>query len=75
LTQSNAYIAPGTKVQLGADENGDVERGLVVSCWLEPSGFFDCYVAFSGKEFPEGKPAEVPYVLRYAAVSLKIIDD
>lgn len=31
---------------------------------------FDCYVAFFGDEFPNGKPSEKPYVLRYAVTSL-----
>jgi hypothetical protein len=39
------------------------EYGVVVHCWKEQSPeFHDCYVAFFGDAFPNGKPAETPYV-------------
>jgi hypothetical protein len=36
---------------------------------------FDCYVAFFGAEFPDGMPSEKPYVLRYAATSLAVLNE
>ena len=36
---------------------------------------FDCYIAFFGDAFPDGKPDEKPYVLRYAAVGLAELTD
>ena len=35
---------------------------------------YDCYVAFFGTEIPIRKPSEKPYVLRYAASSLRITE-
>lgn len=70
--------APGTRVQLDAYVNDDdtitSEFGVVVHCWLdEEIGSFDCYVAFFGNEFPNGKPPEKPYILRYASTSLTVL--
>ncbi|PAX07700.1 hypothetical protein [Sphingomonas lenta] len=69
------YLAPGTRVRRDAYWNGDEhlmsEFGVVVHCWLDDEiGLFDCYIAFFGDALPTGEPAEKPYVLRYAAVSL-----
>lgn len=69
------YLAPGTRVRLDAFVNDDdhttPEFGVVVYCWLDKEiGMFDCYVAFFGAAFPDGKPDEQPYVLRYATVGL-----
>ena len=51
------------------------EVGIIVHTWHSESlDIQDCYVAFFGKEFPLGKPAEIPYILRYAASSLELID-
>jgi hypothetical protein len=51
------------------------ECGVVVHAWVadELGGLEDCYVAFFGPEFPaQGRvPAQRPYVLRYAASSLR----
>lgn len=71
-------IAPGTPVRLDSLVNDDDEPtpefGIVVHCWLDDElGGFDCYVAFFGPEFPDGKPPEKPYVLRYAATSLTVL--
>jgi hypothetical protein len=71
-------IPAGTRVCLDSLVNGDDERtsefGVVVHCWLdEEIGVFDCYVAFFGDGFPDGKPSEKPYVLRYAATSLTVL--
>lgn len=71
----NRYLAPGTRVRRDAFVNNDdhktSEFGVVVHCWLDSEiGMFDCYIAFFGDDFPDGKPAEKPYILRYAAVGL-----
>jgi hypothetical protein len=76
--QRDEFIAPGTRVRLDAFVNDDdtttSEFGVVVHCWLdEEIGMFDCYVAFFGGSFPEGKPEEKPYVLRYGATSLAVL--
>ena len=69
------YLAPGTKVRRDTFVNDDdhltSEFGVVVHCWLDNEiGMFDCYIAFFDDVFPDGKPAEKPYILRYAAVGL-----
>ena len=69
------FLAPGTRVRRDAyfndDEQLTSEFGVVVHCWLDDEiGMFDCYVAFSGDALPIGKPADTPYVLRYAATNL-----
>ena len=46
------------------------EVGRIVSTWND-DGVTDCYVAFFGSSYPEGKPTEKPYVLRYYASSLE----
>ena len=74
------YLAPGTRVRRDASWNDDKhltsEFGIVVHCWLDDEiGMFDCYIAFFGDALPAGKPAEKPYILRYATVGLvKILD-
>ena len=51
---------------------GTGEVGIVVHLWVDPeTGAEDAYVAFFGQNFPMGKPAEVPYVLRYFLSSLE----
>jgi hypothetical protein len=51
------------------------ECGVIMHTWRsdELGGLEDCYVAFFGPEFPEPgcALAEKPYVLRYAATSLR----
>jgi hypothetical protein len=76
--RGSAYLLPGTKVRLDSLVNDDdattAEFGVVVHCWLDDAiGMFDCYVAFFGESFPDGEPADKPYVLRYAATSLTVI--
>ena len=71
-----SYLAPGTPVRLdnGLEVEGpESEYGIVVVCWLEQMLFYDCYVAFFGHRWPEGMPAEKPYVLRYSSTSLKVV--
>jgi len=71
------YLDPGTRVQLDSLINGDTrqsELGVVVHCWLDDEiQMYDCYVAFFGAEFPNGKPVDKPYILRFAAASLVTI--
>jgi hypothetical protein len=72
------HIPPGMRVRLDSLVNDDgeptAEFGVVVHCWLDDEiGGFDCYVAFFGSEFPDGKPSGKPYILRYAATSLTVL--
>lgn len=69
------YLTPGTKVVLRAGQPDGAEYGVVAHCWNdEEIGGWDCYVAFFGNSLPSGKPTEKPYVLRYAATSLDLIE-
>ena len=63
------YIEPGTRVKLTLTG----EYGMVTHCWYN-DGFFDCYVAFYGRYFPDKETKCKPYILRYGAVSLEIIE-
>jgi hypothetical protein len=69
----HCIFAAGDRVLL--DSTGEVECGVVVHAWISEDlgGLEDCYVAFFGPVFPEPDraPAEQPYVLRYAATSLR----
>jgi hypothetical protein len=66
------FIPAGTKVRY--DGTGEPEF-IVVHCWMNDDiGGYDCYVAFFGNEFPDGRPPCIPYVLRYAASSLDIVE-
>jgi len=49
------------------------EIGHIVSTWDE-EGVTDCYVAFFGNSYPEGKPVEKPYILRYCTSTLEQIE-
>jgi len=70
------YLPPGTRVRNDGLEEGGPEYGVVVHCWLEEEiDGYDCYVAFFGNEQPIGKPAEKPYILRYASTSLTVIGE
>ncbi|MDT8760412.1 hypothetical protein MZO42_17050 [Sphingomonas psychrotolerans] len=71
------FLPAGTRVRLDALVNdADIttsEFGVVVHCWRdEEIGMYDCYVAFFGDQFADGEPEEKPYVLRYAATSLRL---
>jgi hypothetical protein len=74
-TGPESTFAAGDRVVLVVHETGERECGVIVHTWKaeELGGLEDCYIAFFGKEFPEPgcEPAEKPYVLRYAAVSLR----
>ena len=69
-----SYLPAGTHVRYDAFEAG-AEYGVVVHCWPDDDiHAYDCYVAFFGNAPPSGKPTEKPYILRYASVSLKVVD-
>jgi hypothetical protein len=69
--QPDEYIEPGTKVKL--PNTG--EYGIVVHCWYSTEIFdFDCYIAFFGDSFPDKETQCKPYILRYSAVSLEILE-
>lgn len=73
---SGPYLPAGTKVRYDGLEEGSPEHGIVVHCWLDTEiNAHDCYVAFFGKRQPNGKPAEKPYILRYASASLTVMDN
>ena len=69
-------IIVGQKVKLTCEGEKD-EYGIVVYTWKNPEiGMMkDCYVAFWGKEIPDfNSNVKInPYILRYAATSLKPI--
>lgn len=60
----------GQKVRLTS--TGEV--GVVVWTWRDEHGDADAYVAFFGEAFPDGAPAEPPYVLRYYESSLEALE-
>ncbi len=69
--KNNEYIEPGTRVKLL--HTG--EYGIVVHCWYSDEiSDFDCYVAFFGTSFPDRETHCRPYIFRYAAVSLEILE-
>jgi hypothetical protein len=74
-TVTRTYLTPGTWVRLdGGLPEHPSEFGVVVHCWLDEYGRYDCYIAFFGDECPAGKPDELPYVLTYASTSLVVLD-
>ena len=76
--REDRYISPGTRVRYDglSEADGGPEYGVVVHCWEDHEiQAYDCYVAFFGGAFPSGAPEEKPYVLRYAAVSLKVLEE
>jgi hypothetical protein len=73
--EKDRYLPPGTRVRHDVywndDEHLSSEFGVVVHCWFDDEmGLFDCYIAFFGDALPSDKPAEKPYILRYATVGL-----
>ncbi|MGK7939002.1 MAG: DUF6745 domain-containing protein [Crocosphaera sp.] len=69
--KNNEYLEPGTKVKLPSTG----EYGIVVHCWYSNEIYdFDCYVAFYGTSFPDPETDCRPYIFRYAAVSLEILE-
>jgi hypothetical protein len=61
----------GDKVRLRS--TGEV--GVIVWGWNDEVMGRDFYVAFFGNQFPDGKPTEKPYVLRYAECSLELVSE
>jgi hypothetical protein len=48
------------------------EVGVVVHVWVDPeTELEDAYIAFLGNEFPDGKPANKPVILRYFVSGLE----
>jgi len=72
------YLNPGTRVCYESTDGGGTlsrELGVVIHCWMNDEiDMYDCMVAFFGDEFPTKYPKEPPYVLRYASVSLIVLD-
>ncbi|MCP2729277.1 hypothetical protein [Limnofasciculus baicalensis] len=69
--ENGEYIKPGTKVKLPTTG----EYGIVAHCWYSDDIYdFDCYIAFFGRSFPDRETKCRPYILRYAAVSLEILE-
>jgi hypothetical protein len=67
------FLPAGTKVRY--DGTGEPEFGIVVHCWMNDEvAAYDCYVAFFGSEFPSGRPASIPYVLRYFTTSVNVVE-
>lgn len=70
-SESMSPFMPGDRVVLISSG----ECGIVVHTWAsdELGGAEDCYVVFFGLQFPPlgVRPPEIPYVLRYAASSLR----
>ena len=79
--RNDRFLPPGTKVKRDVLWNGVEPRseyGVVVHCWAnaEIAGFHDCVIAFFGERPPPaGQPDERPYLLRYAAISLRVLDE
>lgn len=72
---AEGYLPPGTRVRYGGLEDGQPEYGVVVHCWFDDEcDGYDCYIAFFGPAEPLGKPPRRPYVLRYFASSLEVVD-
>ena len=70
---TNKFLAAGTRVTYNG--TGKPEYGVIVHCWHNwEIDAYDCYVAFFGDAIPDAMPAEKPYVLRYAATSLTVLD-
>ncbi len=53
---------------------GSTEVGVVVWVWDDEFGDQDAYVAFFGTSFPADKPENPPYILRYYAASLEVVE-
>ena len=69
------YLPPGVRVRYDGRQDGSAEFGIVVHCWHDAQiDGYDCYVAFFGESLPDGKPDQKPYILRYAATSLLLLE-
>jgi len=75
MVSEDKYLPVGTRVRYDGREEGGPEYGIVVHCWMnDEMGGYDCYVAFFGDRLPAGKPPDRPYILRYLAASLTVVD-
>jgi hypothetical protein len=78
---TNRFLAPGTKVRRDYLFNGQQEEsefGIVLHCWRNEvmAGMFDCLIAFFGEKPPSmGELEEQPYILRYAAIGLVVLEE
>jgi hypothetical protein len=64
-------LSVGSKVRL----IGTGEVGIIIHTWHDEFlDTTDCYVAFYGHDFPDGRPVEKPYVLRYLISSLEAVE-
>ena len=62
----------GQRVRYRGTDAGEV--GVVVWTWTDEHGDINAYVAFFGSTFPHGIPERTPYVLRYYATTLEVIE-
>ena len=71
-------IQVGDRVRRTYELNGEksnTEVGIVVHIWRDPeTDVVDAYNAIFGEEFPDGKPAEKPEILRYFLDGLELLD-
>ena len=68
---NDQYIKPGKKVRLSITG----EYGIVAHCWYDEETYnYDCYIAFYGTSFPDEKTRCKPYIFRYGAGSLEILE-
>lgn len=75
MPREDRFLSPGTRVRYDGLVEGGPEYGVVIHCWEDPAhGFHDCCVAFFGAGFPTGAPEEKPYILRYGAISLQVVE-
>ena len=76
--QNDVALPVGTRVRLDShNETGQnpSEYGVVIHCWRDTElQIYDCLIAFFGSEFPDGRPEEKPYILRYASMHLVVVD-
>lgn len=75
IQPEDCFLTPGTRVRFDGLSEGEPEYGVVIHCWYNDEIYgHDCYVAFFGESWPVNEPEEKPYVLRYAVVSLNVIE-
>ena len=73
----SSHFQVGSKVKR-TFENDDglpeAEVGIIVHIWRDTeTGLDDAYVAFFGEDFPDGRPATKPYLLRYFLSGLELV--
>lgn len=67
-------LQPGDFVERDYDQTTK-EVGIVVAAWpITERGDQDCYVAFYGEKWPKlDSQPETPYILRYYASGLRLV--